>query len=86
MITHHASADAPYHLDLDSYQDGAMGKKPFQNFHSSPIRAPIYQINYFNPERIDPSSPYLFLAGSYLRWGPSIVSSKDLSLVWADQQ
>jgi hypothetical protein len=78
-------ADQPYHIDLDSYQNGALGETPQQSFYSSPITAPIYQINHFNVDKIDTSSPYMFMAGHYDRWGPSIVSSKDLSLVWADQ-
>lgn len=78
-------ADKPYHIDLTSYQDGALGDRPEQSFYSSPIKAPIYQINHFNADKIDPSSPYMFMAGHYGRWGPSIVSSKDLSLIWADQ-
>lgn len=78
-------ADKPYHIDHQSYEAGAFGEVPSQTFHSSNIKAPIYQINYWDHGKIDTESPYMFMAGQYGNWGPSIVSSKDLSLVWADQ-
>lgn len=78
-------ADAPFSKNLKSYQDGKLGKKPTQSFHSSPVKAPIYQVNKLKVDGLDPS-PYLFLTGSYGgKFGPSIVSAKDLSLIWADQ-
>lgn len=78
-------ADAPYHVDLQSYQDGALGDIPEQSFHSSPIKAPVYQVNHWDHDKIDTENRFMFMAGRYGKWGPSIVSSKDLSLVWADQ-
>ncbi|CAK7215134.1 hypothetical protein SCUCBS95973_002375 [Sporothrix curviconia] len=85
-----ATADAPYHTDLDSYQDGILGVEPNQTFSSAPlVVAPVYQINTFDAAKIDVSaeSAYMFMAGRMpgLGWGPSIVSSRDLSLIWADQ-
>ncbi|KAF4119588.1 Arylsulfotransferase (ASST) [Geosmithia morbida] len=80
-----AAADSAYHLDLEAYQDGDLGDVPIQSFHSSGIKAPVYQVNHWDPTKIDHDSPYMFMAGRYGQWGPSIVSSKDLSLVWADQ-
>lgn len=78
-------ADVPLYKDLKSYQDGKLGQKPTQSFHSSPIKAPIYQVNTLDVDSID-QSPYLFLTGRYgEKFGPSIVSAKDMSLVWADQ-
>ncbi len=79
-------ADKPYYTDLESYQAGDAGEKPEQRFHSSSIRTSLYQINYWDPSKIDTTAaPYMFMAGKYGKWGPSIVSSKDLSLIWADQ-
>ncbi|CAK7234907.1 hypothetical protein SBRCBS47491_009108 [Sporothrix bragantina] len=85
-----ATADVPYHTNLESYQDGVLGVEPNQTFHSAPlVVAPVYQINTFDVAKIDVSeqSAYMFMAGRMpgLGWGPSIVSSKDLSLIWADQ-
>ncbi|KAL6411535.1 putative arylsulfotransferase-like protein [Ilyonectria robusta] len=81
-------ADVPHHTDWQSYQDGKLGLQPNQTFHSAPhIGAPIYQVNKFNYEKVD-KSPYIFLAGAYSEglYGPSIISSEDLSLVWADER
>lgn len=95
-----AVADVPFHTHLQSYQDGKLGIQPFQTFHSAPhIKAPIYQVNKFDYEKTD-KSPYLFLTGAYngekfgleiegaregVLFGPSIVSAKDLSLIWSDE-
>lgn len=83
-------ADAPFNTNLNVYQEGALGTEPNQTFHSAPlVVGPRYQINTFDPKKIDasPDSAYLFMAGRFpgVGWGPSIVSSRDLSLVWADQ-
>lgn len=86
VLPSHVIADKPYHTNLESYQEGDLGETPSQGFHSAPdIRAAVYQVNYWDPEKIDTDSPYIFMAGKYRRWGPSIYSSKDLSLIWADQ-
>ncbi|CAK7216168.1 hypothetical protein SEUCBS140593_002781 [Sporothrix eucalyptigena] len=90
FFTNPVAADVPYHTDLESYQDGVLGIQPNQTFYSAPdVVAPVYQINTFDTDKIDASeqSAYLFMAGRMpgLGWGPSIVSSRDLSLVWADQ-
>lgn len=78
-------ADMPLHKDLKSYQDGKLGKKPVQWFYSSPLISPLYQANKLDHDMMDPS-PYMFLTGRYGElFGPSIVNSKDMSLVWADQ-
>ncbi|KAH7131050.1 ASST-domain-containing protein [Dactylonectria macrodidyma] len=79
-------ADVPLHTDYASYQNGSLGEKPIQSFHSAPlVKAPIYQVNKL--EHVDSNeSAYLFMTGSYgERFGPSIVSAKDLSLIWADE-
>lgn len=46
--------------------------------------APIYQVNKFDAAKIDDSG-FIFLTGGYGGYGPSIISAKDLSLVYADQ-
>lgn len=79
-------ADKPYHTDLQSYQKGDLGETPSQKFKSSNIEATVFQVNYWNPDKVDTDSPYIFMAGKYGKgWGPSIWRSDDLSLVWADQ-
>ncbi|KAF7558266.1 hypothetical protein G7Z17_g45 [Cylindrodendrum hubeiense] len=82
-----AVADAPIYTDLESYQNGSFGQKPLQKFHSAPlIGAPIYQLNSFDHDEVD-GAGYLFMTGAYgERFGPSIVSAKDLSLIWADER
>lgn len=83
-------ADTVLNTDLNAYQEGALGTEPNQTFYSAPlVVGPRYQSNTFDPQKIDAStdSAYMFMAGKFpgVGWGPSIVSSKDLSLVWADQ-
>ncbi|GAW17182.1 hypothetical protein ANO14919_066350 [Xylariales sp. No.14919] len=77
-------ADVPHHTNLTSYQAGDLGQVPTQTFFSSPVKAPIYQVNKLDTDKID-DTRFLFLTGGYDGYGPSIVSSKDLSLVYADQ-
>ncbi|KAI3319819.1 Arylsulfotransferase-domain-containing protein [Xylariaceae sp. AK1471] len=78
-------ADVPHYTHLQSYQDGALGEAPSQTFVSSPLQAPIYQVNNLNTSKID-DTPFIFITGKYDGIGPSIISSKDLSLIWADPQ
>ncbi|KAI3337977.1 Arylsulfotransferase-domain-containing protein [Ustulina deusta] len=77
-------ADAPHSTNLTAYQAGELGEVPTQTFFSSPVKAPIYQVNKLDAAKIDDTG-YIFLTGGYDGYGPSIVSSKDLSLVYADQ-
>lgn len=79
------TADKPHHIDLASYQDGDLSDTPTQGFHSSKIKASVFQVNYWDADKIDADSPYMFTAGKFGKWGPAIYSSKDLSLIWADQ-
>lgn len=82
-----ALADVPWYRDLVSYQNGDLGDIPKQTFKSAPdIAAPVYQVNKFDLEKVDTDNPYMFTTGRYTDWGFSIVSSKDLSLVYADQR
>ncbi|KAI0474971.1 ASST-domain-containing protein [Xylariaceae sp. FL0804] len=97
LLAGRAAADAPLFDNLEAYQAGALGRQPNQTFFSSPLAAPRLQVNHFNPARVDPTCPYLFLTGGHglghghhgdggdhTGYGPSIVSARDLSLVWAD--
>ncbi|TRX97279.1 hypothetical protein FHL15_002073 [Xylaria flabelliformis] len=77
-------ADVPHYTNLTSYQAGELGEVPVQTFFSSPIKAPIYQVNKLDTTKTD--SGFIFLTGGYDAYGPSIISSKDLSLVYADQE
>lgn len=78
------AADKPHHVDLESYQEGDLGDAPTQEFHSSNIKASIYQVTYWDADIIDTDKPYMFTTGKTGKWGPAIYSSKDLSLIWAD--
>ncbi|KAH7153483.1 ASST-domain-containing protein [Dactylonectria macrodidyma] len=83
-----AVADVPLHRDWEAYQGGSLGSHPKQNFHSAPhVWAPVWQVNKLDLDRVD-KAPYIFLAGGYneSQFGPSIISSQDLSLVWADEK
>ncbi|KAI1331511.1 Arylsulfotransferase-domain-containing protein [Xylariaceae sp. FL0255] len=84
LIITFADADAPHSTNLDPYQGGDLGEIPKQTFFSSDIIAPIYQVNKFIPEKVD-DTRFIFITGGYDDFGPSIISAKDLSLVWADQ-
>ncbi|KAI1744987.1 Arylsulfotransferase-domain-containing protein [Xylaria scruposa] len=84
IFSSHVYADVPHYTNLTSYQAGDLGEVPIQTFFSSPIKAPIYQVNKLDTAKID--SGFIFLTGGYDAYGPSIVSSKDLSLVYADQE
>ncbi|KAI0425764.1 ASST-domain-containing protein [Xylaria sp. FL1042] len=77
--------DAPFHTNLTTYQAGDLGEVPTQTFFSSPVKAPIYQVNKLDVDKID-DTRFIFLTGGYEGYGPSIISSKDLSLVYADQR
>ncbi|KAI5919397.1 hypothetical protein F4810DRAFT_724604 [Camillea tinctor] len=79
------AADIPHHTYLPSYQAGEFGSVPAQGFFSSPIKAPRFHVSKLDLDKIDPT-PYIFITGGYDGFGPSIISSKDLSLIWADQR
>ncbi|KAI1338169.1 ASST-domain-containing protein [Xylariaceae sp. FL0016] len=85
LFVNPVAADLPLHTHLQSFQAGELGQQPNQTFFSSPIKAPIYQVNHFDHDKVD-QTPYIFITGGLAGFGPSIISSKDLSLIWADQQ
>ncbi|KAM0339207.1 hypothetical protein ACHAPU_011009 [Fusarium lateritium] len=75
--------DAPIN-DLEAYNSGYLGLFPSQDFRSSNVVAPIFQISTFEPNHVDDSG-FLFLTIEHDgKSGPAIFSSKDLSLVYAD--
>ncbi|KAF5561355.1 hypothetical protein FPHYL_6194 [Fusarium phyllophilum] len=75
--------DAPVN-DLKAYNKGFLGQFPSQEFKSSDVVAPVYQISTFIPNLVDDSG-FLFLTMEHGdKSGPAIFSSKDLSLVYAD--
>ncbi|KAG9257191.1 ASST-domain-containing protein [Emericellopsis atlantica] len=61
---------------------------PQQTFRSSPIIAPVFQVNAWDQSLTEDSPPYIFIGSVYGHegGGPMILSGKDLSLVYADQQ
>ncbi|KAF4342564.1 hypothetical protein FBEOM_3482 [Fusarium beomiforme] len=75
--------DAPVN-DLEAYNKGFLGRFPSQEFKSSDVVAPVFQVSTFNPNLVDDSG-FLFLTMEHGdKAGPAIFSSKDLSLVYAD--
>ncbi|KAF5528928.1 hypothetical protein FMEXI_14461 [Fusarium mexicanum] len=75
--------DAPVN-DLKAYNKGFLGQFPSQEFKSSDVIAPVFQISTFNPNLVDDSG-FLFLTMEHGdKSGPAIFSSQDLSLVYAD--
>ena len=79
-------ADVAVSTNATAYQNGQLGLTPNQTFHSSPIIAPLFQASHFDPAKVDNAS-YIFLATSYNGVaGPMVFSSRDLSLVYADQR
>lgn len=81
-----ASADRPLLHDLEGYNKGHYGKPPYQQFITSDIKAPQFQVNTWEKDLID-DSRFIFvglwspLGGNA---GPMIFSSEDLSLVYAN--
>lgn len=78
-------ADVPHSTDLKSYQNGV--EQPMQGFYSAPhIKAPIWQVNKFDYDKTDKAGRFLFCTGNYSgKFGPSIYSAKDLSLVYSGE-
>ncbi|KAI0150812.1 Arylsulfotransferase-domain-containing protein [Xylariaceae sp. FL1272] len=80
------AADAAHYSFLKGFQNGILGEVPSQTFFSSPLKAPIWQrakVNKLDLDKID-DTRFIFITGGYDSYGPSIISSKDLSLIWAD--
>lgn len=80
-------ADKPPYHDISAYTKlvNNSGGFPRQEFRSSPIVAPIFQVNRFVEEAVDDAS-HIFLGAVYGNVaGPMIFDSRDLSLVYADQ-
>ncbi|OAQ99444.1 hypothetical protein LLEC1_05032, partial [Akanthomyces lecanii] len=84
-----AVADQPSFADSSAY--AAFANKtnglPRQTFRSSDITAPVLQVNSWDKTQTDDSS-YIFIGASYgqQKAAPMILSGRDLSLVYADQQ
>ncbi|KAI1258751.1 Arylsulfotransferase-domain-containing protein [Xylariaceae sp. FL1019] len=77
------AADAAQYTYYKGYQNGILGDVPKQTFFTSPLKAPIWQVNKLDLNKID-DTRFIFITGGYDSYGPSIISSKDLSLIWAD--
>jgi hypothetical protein len=87
-------ADAPLIHNLNAYNNGTYGRVPKQTYHSVNITSPMWQINIWDKEAVDPT-PYLLAAlpeqwyeigdpADAGQYGPYIFSTADLSLVYAD--
>lgn len=76
-------ADVPHSTDAAAYDAGALGTTPNQTFRSSPVIAPVFQINRLEGDALD-LAPYLFMDWIYEDTNtPMIFRSDDLSLVYA---
>ncbi|KAF5564307.1 hypothetical protein FNAPI_2200 [Fusarium napiforme] len=83
LATPSLADDAPVN-DMKAYNKGFLGQFPTQEFMSSDVVAPVFQISAFSPNLVD-ASGFLFLTMEHGdKSGPAIFSSKDLSLVYAD--
>lgn len=84
-----AVADQPIFADSAAYAAFANETNgvPQQSFRSSDIIAPMLQVNSWDKKQTDDSS-YIFIGGTYgnKKAAPMILSGKDLSLIYADQQ
>ncbi|CAM1509016.1 Fc.00g027550.m01.CDS01 [Cosmosporella sp. VM-42] len=82
-------ADVKIFNNLNDYAEltNASHGFPKQTFRSSPIIAPVFRVNTFARGAVDEAS-HIFLGTNYSpgKSGPMIFDSRDLSLVYADQQ
>lgn len=81
-------ADVPVFNNLQEFNELVTASKGFANqtFKSSPIVAPIFQVNLLDEDGVD-DADYIFLGTVYgQKAGPMILDAKDLSLIYADQQ
>lgn len=84
-----AAADRPSFTDKSAFAAFVKDASgiPQQTFRSSNIIAPVLQINSWDKKQTDESS-YIFIGAAMgsKKASPMILSGKDLSLVYADQQ
>lgn len=80
-----------YVQDYEGYNNQLKyGINPNISFKSSPLLAPLFQVNTWAPNLTDPT-PFIFLSPvlnqtvSDNEVSPTIISSEDLSLVWLGQ-
>jgi hypothetical protein len=78
------AADLPLVRNSDGYQAGKYGETPRQKYYTSDIDAPLFQVNTFQPSRLDSSGHLLLSLKREDHAGPYIFSAEDLSLVYAD--
>ena len=88
-ITEALTTDVPFFTNQVAYNELVDAQKGFatQNFHSSSIRGPVFQVNHWDLDRAD-DSKYIFIGSvyGYGKAGPMILDARDLSLVYADQR
>ncbi|RAL16186.1 uncharacterized protein BO97DRAFT_362667 [Aspergillus homomorphus CBS 101889] len=75
--------------DYREYNDGALGHRPHQEFHSSSEYAPILQVNIWDPDAISDVGSHIFLRhdgnDSSPLSSPLILDSHDLSAVYMNR-
>ena len=72
------------HWDAASYNvEDTFGKRPRQEFHSTNLKTPLFQVNTFTPRGTE-GSPYFFMSPGVneQKGNVQIFSRKDLSLVY----
>ncbi|KAI1824250.1 Arylsulfotransferase-domain-containing protein [Xylaria intraflava] len=78
-------ADVPLITDAAAYNGWVYGDRPNQTYHSSPLVSPRFLINTWDKSATTVGS-HIFIAPGMPDQGPTpmVLSSKDLSLVYAD--
>ncbi|KAH7029790.1 ASST-domain-containing protein [Microdochium trichocladiopsis] len=71
--------------DGEAYNNGTYGKKPWQSFISSPVRAPRLMINQWDKSKCEPAT-HIFTAIDLdgQQRSPLILRADDLSMVYGD--
>lgn len=84
-----STADVPLFTDIGRYTAlvNAFNGLPMQTFRSSDIIAPVFMVNSWDKKNVDTAS-HMFLGRMYGpgKSGPMIFDTRDLSLVYADEQ
>ncbi|KAI0440634.1 Arylsulfotransferase-domain-containing protein [Xylaria telfairii] len=82
---HQVLADLPLITDTVAYNGWAYGDRPNQTYHSSSLVSPRFLVNIWNKNATTTGS-HIFMAPANpgQKASPIILSSKDLSLVYAD--
>ncbi|KAJ4245802.1 hypothetical protein NW762_013926 [Fusarium torreyae] len=80
-----AQAAAGIVYDPEGYNHGDYGPVPNTTYVSSDLKAPIWQVNTWKPDKVDQTPKHIFMDffGADEDTGPKIFSTHDLSLVYS---